>query len=745
MVAKLLRIHMHVVYRAVPLLRRIAGSAALVAVIAACGGAGDATSGNGSPIVSVDSLLFGPNGSDGSQGQPEKGMVKANIGMLSQMAVLPSGFTLTLAKMVADAWTDAPGAGPKTRTLGCVRSGSVEYVYEDVDASGHASLGDRLTIRWRDCWLDEFGSAQTGTVVTTRLAPSSAEYTFTAQVVFDSANARLPGQTLFRMLSGSLIVQGRSETVADTWNVRSATSDDVQFTYPLNDPSTKTIVLREVDFTKSVRYDQASIEVSLSADMTAPATDGPIRVRTHVPMRAMIDTYPVAGQLSLSDDRGRQILIEPQLGAQSVSAMATLIPQPDENLRHSEPHAWSFLSTPGLWWGERGSISVIQPALPFVPLSVEPAAAVPSELRISVDAGRSLILVKPQAPQGISVLPTLRFQFSRPPVASFQPRMRFDPLPRPSEYGPSNLPSAIAARVEVRGALMLVTPLQQLDYDRTYVISTGLSQPFPGMVTVAVDATGSRVAIESIQLHTRLDLEAQIDAPGGMIFSQQGDTLTLDGSASRALVAPVVGYRWQQVSGPPVQFSAPEQRLTQVTLAGMAPAQTQRAIVALQLTDSLGQTATKQIELVVLGTDLPLVLQVQGEPGAWMFAGRTVIGTEAYGRMTVLSFEPGREFWVMFSGGSDLVGVRVVAPAGQALDNGVYEGAVPFPTGSEPTLMLSGGSCQTTIGRFVIRDLVIGGNGRPSRIAVDFEARCSGQGPAVRGMIRLGSALPALP
>lgn len=717
-----------------------------------CGGGGEVASADGVSFVYIDPLLLGNRDRDANSQPPPQGLVKSNIARLGQDAILAPSITLALAKMSVEAWPEAPQPAAASRVLSCGNNGAgsngtVEYFFEDVDNSGTPGLGDRLTIRWSDCWMPEFTVAQTGAMVLTRIPPIDAGYSIAVHAAIAPGFVQLSGAAVLRRMQGSLVFQAGTGATADLWNVRSSAADDFQATYPAHDPSSKTVSISEIDFRKTLRYDQASVEVSIKSSFTSPITNGALRVETIVPLRAMIDTYPIEGRLRLEDTNNRQLLIEAVAGTRSQIAAATLKEVSEAPPGEGQELPWSSLAASTLWWGERGSVSVIQRAKPFEPTSLPLAPSTYAMIDLRVDSARELVVAAPQTPIQTSVMPVLRFQFSRPPVQPFAPRLRFYAQPTMAEIL-SGAPPSVNAIVQVQGALVLVTPASQLQYGRSYMLAVDQQLPGAEASVEAIDQKGNRARIPSLQFSTRVDLEAIIIPVGESLITPAQNGVIVDGSTSRALNAPITRYQWRQVSGPLVQFATPNQSRTMVSLAGPTPANSERVAIELQVIDALGLSAVKQTELTVLGSQFPLVVRARGEAGAWFLGGRSLVATEANGYLSVRSLEPGREFWIWFNNNNgDSIGVRAVAPAGQLLTNGTYEGAVWSPTAGQPTLWVQGGLCTGTTpsGRFEVRDLVMGGDGRATRIALDFEARCGGQGPAVRGSIRLDSAVPPPP
>lgn len=485
-------------------LRRLITLVAITVSTVACGGGGGESSSVGGDVVFVDPSLFANPNRNSEASRPAQGLVKSNVSRLSAEAVRTPGVVLALAKIALDAWTGAPRAGQPVASLSCRGGGAVEFQYEDHDASGHQSLGDQLTIAWRGCFLTEFNLFQTGTLVLTRIAPSSTQYSTAVHALFASDFHQYLAGPARRLINGSVIFQGRSDAVADLWNVRSAASDDLVVTYPGYEPTPTSFAVRAMDFTKSLRYDDAAIEVNLHSEFNGPMTDGAIRVQTREPLRARLDAYPETGALQLSDDQGREIEIRSLPGARANSAQASHKSAPLETDLSHEFLAWNYLAPATLWWGERGSSSPISPAMPFASLAARQPVTYTSGIDLGIDFSRALSLAGPVAGFETTVLPTLRYQFSRTPVQPFLPQFRFYPLASETASFLGMAPPLVDANVQVLGALMLVTPVRPLEANRRYHVSATMQ--LSGAPAVAVDASGSRVTVDYTEIRTMVDL-----------------------------------------------------------------------------------------------------------------------------------------------------------------------------------------------------------------------------------------------
>ena len=135
-------------------------------------------------------------------------------------------------------------------------------------------------------------------------------------------------------------------------------------------------------------------------------------------------------------------------------------------------------------------------------------------------------------------------------------------------------------------------------------------------------------------------------------------------------------------------------------------------------------------------------LYFDSQPGDYIGLGRRFTLTPADGAIT-----PSREsggvlvsFW-----GATFWNLHFVAPGGQNLTPGMYEGARmwPRPSPTNPALDVSGdGRFCSESGRFVVLEAVYDAGGEVVRFAADYEQHCD-QGPAALfGSVRINSSVP---
>ena len=90
----------------------------------------------------------------------------------------------------------------------------------------------------------------------------------------------------------------------------------------------------------------------------------------------------------------------------------------------------------------------------------------------------------------------------------------------------------------------------------------------------------------------------------------EGDTVTLDGSASTDAQGDIASYRWRQVSGPPVILSDPTAASPTFVAPQVEAGAPQDLVFSLTVTDSVGLTSSDEITITVVDNGL-----AGGEPG----------------------------------------------------------------------------------------------------------------------------------
>jgi hypothetical protein len=89
----------------------------------------------------------------------------------------------------------------------------------------------------------------------------------------------------------------------------------------------------------------------------------------------------------------------------------------------------------------------------------------------------------------------------------------------------------------------------------------------------------------------------------------------------------------------------------------------------------------------------------------------------------------------------------VSAPGEELVQPGTYLNAVHIGTfgaqGAQLSLFGDGRSCNESIGRFDVLDIVYDNGGTVIKAAIDFEQACQPSGAKLHGQLRLGNDIPA--
>src|SRR4051794_39277467 len=134
------------------------------------------------------------------------------------------------------------------------------------------------------------------------------------------------------------------------------------------------------------------------------------------------------------------------------------------------------------------------------------------------------------------------------------------------------------------------------------------------------------------------------------------------------------------------------------------------------------------------------------DAGDYIGGGQHRLYTPASSSITV-SGGPNGELDVNVSGGAsgDYFTLTFAAPPGQTLAPGVYVDAqrTPFRTAGHPGIDIygSGRGCNEDAGRFEVKDIATGADGKVTRLWLVYEQHCEGGTAALFGEGRVGAAL----
>jgi len=133
-------------------------------------------------------------------------------------------------------------------------------------------------------------------------------------------------------------------------------------------------------------------------------------------------------------------------------------------------------------------------------------------------------------------------------------------------------------------------------------------------------------------------------------------------------------------------------------------------------------------------------LSIKSEAGDYIGGGQTFKLTPANTVFNAMASEDKREVGISFTT-STWWNLNMVAPLGQQLVPGIYEGATrwPFQGPFEPGLDFSGDGrgCNELTGRFQVLEAIYGPFGYVERFHATFEQHCEGWTPALFGEIKI--------
>ena len=228
-------------------------------------------------------------------------------------------------------------------------------------------------------------------------------------------------------------------------------------------------------------------------------------------------------------------------------------------------------------------------------------------------------------------------------------------------------------------------------------------------------------------------------------FVEPGATVALDGRASRDPNGSVLTYQWTQVGGVPVSIAADALAQASFTAPAVGPGGSD-LVLELRVTNGSALSSVTRVTVHVWHDAEPRsLLYLDGEPGEYITSGGgQFLYTLGEGSFRMYGYQNTANF--TFDAGSYGFFAELAAPYGKALTPGVYTFVGRYPSATQPTFNFGGNSryCSTGTGRFVVYEHVVE-NYTTTRFAADFEYRCEGTGPLLKGSIRFNSAVSRLP
>lgn len=670
---------------------RNAALGCLASLLVGCGGGGGGGGGESPPPAGaqreVPLLLTASNASDAAT----LGLGYGSLG-------------LAFGQLAVD-WADGlASSGTAALALPCPGGGTGSVRWTDADGNRVVGAGDQLVATLDACHLkvleDRFG----GTLTVTLRSPGAGLQW--AGVITIGSGFASAGQPSLRV-AGELDFDLAADRLAKVLRVRSGTQ-------PLtlsatNGGQSVTDVVTQLQLRREIRRDTARITHAVAHRLSSDVLGGQVLVSTEVPWTNWYDTFPDAGRLAVSGAGTAVVRLE--ASAVGSSTFAVRLDAAAIGSVNAPDAATQYLWSGAGWVPQDDSQQNYQTSIAerstFVELTRPEATSVQPQLGPLV-----WTYSRPLAPETLAGA-VLRRQQSAPGLT----------------WGPSDVPTEL----KIEGAMLTVTPLQQLEPGDTYEVI--FDNQF---LTPVVDTSGRstrRPGYTFTAMQTIL-AAAVFDGPP-LILGKDTGAVVLDASSSQATAPGAVGAQWRQLSGPPLVFSGADNRRVSMQARD---AMNGLAVVELEARNSAGDIDRQRFEFPVLGdpsTAFAIGITVGGGPMtvitsvdagasssyARYFGFNNVIDVFRSSGGRFLSQPPAGETWrpgLVFGFGS----------AGAGIMNWLPPGGV-MPCGS-----------AARAGTVTVLDVAFDGAGELERLSVEFDESCDGL--LTHGSIRFNNSAPLL-
>lgn len=547
---------------------------------------------------------------------------------LSKQIMVTGAFMLQLAQFTTDiAQRFAVPGSVRSVSANCADSGSIDLLFDDHDSSGGPSSGDSITVALRNCGVPILARTVTGKVRVDigTVGTAGVEAELQARMtVLDALNlapfgaGNTSGMSPLGTLRGSLAARWSSDGLTEQLRALSTPEDDLRVN-ALHGGVESVDSMRAIDITHTTRLDAATVSSSMAYVLDVGARGGHLRVRQTVPFVADLNALPRAGIVEA--DLGGNDLLQVQKVRQGVFHYIewVLSQRPSGYVVLRNDNAWEdaygmLTSDIRVWSGVGlgllvtgtsdlgGGFGVAAPWQGVMAYSaIDRACAQNIGAGLFAYTRADALFQRPvvPVPSATSEGSVFRLQFGRAIAANTPPlQFRF----RDAQETPEpNFPYWNVAATAVRhGAMFEIRPAEALRYGRTYILESSLD---------GTDWNGER---------NFYDTNGRLMTAGGSGFAQVYTDDVLRVELARAdLVVPsatkparltavvsardgqtIASYRWEQLSGTPVSFSAPEAAVTDVGYSA-GPRDVAPVLVQLTVADARGAKQRLRIVLTV--------------------------------------------------------------------------------------------------------------------------------------------------
>ncbi len=600
----------------------------------------------------------------------------------------------------------------------CRGGGSADFALTDPDANRVPTAGDTLRVTLRDCYsptLDDHSSGELTYVLSAPSAGGGEAYAGTLTFGGGFLVGAPQGDRV--EVSGSVRVDWRAQPLTTELQMTAAASNDLALSV-IADPDRATERVRAPVLSKTFDYSTARTTNRLGFVLESELLEGRIEVQTPTPLSSFFGTYPDAGLLRVNGNANARAEAAPDdfRATGELVRLATLTGDTGATVA-SRLVPWNDLVEGFLWWEPAIGVSA-------------PGAGHPASSRPLVP-GFAALFRGPRQLLPVNSEIVLQFNQALSGAETFSFRL----VPTSGSLAPG---SSIATTSRVVGSRIVIKPARQLSHGTIYSIEKLSGRYIPQGGTTELNLVFDTVT-------TRNDLVVAVSA--APVFANAGATVVLDARASTSADGPIQGFRWRQVSGTPATLAGATTPTLSAALT-RGPAAVETAVFEASVENAFGEVDTTLVSLEQVNDATATTLfYLRGSTGYITFDGRRQMRTPSNGQFSIAPGFPGLRLSHTSAGVTSSVDVAGTDDLPLAV--GAYENATNLrpPLLLPPLLRVSADntSCSGP-GRFDVLEVSYGPGGEFTRLAIDFEHRCTRgdntTSSPIFGSVRINSSRP---
>jgi hypothetical protein len=600
----------------------------------------------------------------------------------------------------------------------CDNGGNTIITLIDNDDNGKATVGDVLSVLFKDCIDDRVKTLVAGTVEV-KLEPFTVKdgfnngYSATLKLSdtgirasasyywYDDPFERYTGELKLEFNENrySSLLEISAESILIVPPVENSYGDKPVYEYNLNN----------IQIDKKLSRETARYELNASGTYDSLSLGGILNFSTVNPLAGYFNTYPDEGEYRVAGAAGNSIAISANYVLASSEAKIVLVDNVGLEITKGRI-SWSSITNGIFWWN---------------PVLGNNLWGRDFDINRFYKISESDYSDQPE----VGVNEEILLQFSR----KIDPAIELEPIKyKPSLPAGSPNAEEILADVEVKGAMLIVSPSTQLKYGTKYQLTS---------IPLA-DSYGNTTSSGDEYFRTPDTLKATFSTD--QLFGFVGDRISVDSLGSFSADSDIKTYEWTELTDYGVVIDDDTAADTTLTMPDVEDAT--EVLIELKITNENGEYDwyKQAIQLFPSAAELS-IMYFTSEENSSTGGGETHVLANSNGSIMPLRNEY-NGITLSYSGDVNW-SLNLVAANREEIEVGQYTSVrvYPYQSVSEHGMLLSSQYhyCYGLTGNFEILEVEYDGDGKVLKLAVDFEQRCSGDASgAFKGYARYNSSVP---